>query len=159
MDDNTKIQNPNDNCIFCKIIKGEIPCFKIYENDTVLAYLDIFPANIGHTLVIPKKHAENIFEIDENTIAEIGKVSKIISDKLKNNLGAEGISIFQSNGKSAGQEIMHFHMHLVPRNNNETKEQTNSNIQKIMNLKTTEDFPREQGNFEKIKQIQEKLLQ
>jgi histidine triad (HIT) family protein len=153
-----KIQNHNKNCIFCKIIKGEIPCFKIYENDIVLAYLDIFPANTGHTLIIPKKHAENIFEIDENTIAEIGKVSKIIANKLKNTLGTKGISIFQSNGPSSGQEIMHFHMHLVPRNNNETREQTNSNIQKIMNLHTTKDFPREQGDFEKIKLIQERII-
>jgi histidine triad (HIT) family protein len=154
---NTTIHNKN--CIFCKIINGEIPCFKIYEDNKILAYLDIFPANTGHTLIIPKKHIENIFEIDENTIAEIGKVSKTISDKLKNNLKAEGISIFQSNGPNAGQEIMHFHIHLVPRNNNETKEQTNSNIQRIMNLKTTKDFPREQVDFEKIKLIQEKILQ
>ncbi len=149
--------NHNNTCIFCKIIKGEIPSLKIFENDKVLAFLDIFPANTGHTLIIPKDHAENIFEMKEDTIAEIGKTSKIIANKLKEKLGAKGVSIFQSNGSSAGQEVMHFHMHLVPRNLDDTQEKTNSKIQKIMNLHTKNNFDREQMDLEFGKQIQEKL--
>lgn len=133
-----------DDCIFCKIIKGELPCYRIFENDKILAYLDIFPANLGHTLIIPKKHQENIFDIDEEILQEITKQSKIIATNLKTNLPCDGITILQSNGKAATQLVNHYHMHIIPRYNQDnmvvkfnskpspiTLEQGNETLEKI----------------------------
>jgi histidine triad (HIT) family protein len=106
-------------CIFCKIVNHELPCFKVYEDELVLAFLNINPVTDGHTLIIPKKHYENIFEIDEETIERVGSVSKKIALKMKEVLNIDSINIFQSNGESAEQEIMHYHMHLIPRKDND----------------------------------------
>lgn len=103
-------------CVFCKIIKGELPCYKVYEDDLVFAFLDINPVVEGHTLIIPKKHYENIFEIDQEVLQRIISVAKIIAQKMKENLeGVEGVNLFQSNGKVAEQVVMHSHLHLLPR--------------------------------------------
>jgi len=136
----------NKDCIFCKIIKGEIPCYKIYENEEILAYLDIFPVNIGHTLIIPKNHHQNIFEIPESTLLKITKQSKIIATNIKKKLNYDGVNILQSNGKSAGQVIHHYHMHIIPRYENDkmelhfnsnknpiTQEQGNKMLTKLLN--------------------------
>lgn len=104
-----------ENCIFCKIINKEIPCYKIYEDELVLAFLDINPVVIGHTLVIPKKHFENIFEIEDEYLERIITVSKKISLKMKEVLGIEGINLYQANGLIAGQTVFHFHLHVLPR--------------------------------------------
>lgn len=104
-----------ENCIFCKIIKGEVPSYKVYEDDFVYAFLDINPSSPGHTLVIPKKHSENIFDIDKDDLERVIMVSKKISQKMKD-LGCDGINIYNNNGKDSGQIIFHFHMHIVPRN-------------------------------------------
>jgi len=108
-----------EDCIFCKIAKGEIPSFKIYEDKDIFAFLDIKPFSKGHCLVIPKKHFENIFDIDENTLKKVIVVSKKMSEKIKETLSADGIRLSQSNGKTAGQEIMHFHFHIIPRYEND----------------------------------------
>lgn len=108
-----------ENCIFCKIVKKELPCFKVYEDDLVLAFLNINPVTLGHTLLIPKKHFENIFDIDENILERIAEVSKKIALKMES-IDAEGVTVFQSNGKIAEQEIMHYHMHLIPRRKSDT---------------------------------------
>jgi len=102
-------------CIFCKIAKGEIPSYRIYENEDVLVFLDIKPFTKGHCLVIPKQHFENIFDIDENILQKIIVVTKKVSGIIKNTLNADGIRLSQSNGKTAGQEVMHFHLHIIPR--------------------------------------------
>jgi histidine triad (HIT) family protein len=104
-----------DDCIFCKIIKGEIPAHKIYEDDKILAFLDAFPIAKGHTLIIPKQHAENIYDINEETISHIGRISKRIAKQLKDKLKCDGINILQNNEKFSGQFVMHYHMHLIPR--------------------------------------------
>lgn len=104
-----------EDCIFCKIVKGDIPSFKIYEDNDVFAFLDIKPATKGHALVIPKKHAENVFEISEDALQKVSVVAKKLSAKLKEILEADGIRLSQSNGKAAGQEVMHFHLHVIPR--------------------------------------------
>ncbi|MCX6751151.1 MAG: HIT family protein [Candidatus Nomurabacteria bacterium] len=101
-------------CIFCKIIKKEIPCEKVYEDETVLAFLDINPVNLGHTLVVPKKHFENIYDIEENEVTHLIKIAKKISIALKK-MGADGTNITINNGKAAGQVIPHFHTHVIPR--------------------------------------------
>ena len=103
-----------DDCIFCKIVKGEIPSAKIYEDDKVLAFLDIAPINPGHTLVIPKAHFENIFETPEELVAELTTVVKKVSHALQV-LGPEGMNVAMNNGKAAGQDVFHSHIHVIPR--------------------------------------------
>ena len=103
-------------CVFCKIVNKELPCYKVYEDDFVLAFLDNKPTALGHTLIIPKEHYENIFDIDSEVLKRISEVSKIIANKMRESLGdVLGVSIFQSNGKVAEQVVMHYHMHVIPR--------------------------------------------
>lgn len=107
------------NCIFCKIIKGEIPGVKIYEDDRILAFLDISQATKGHTLVIPKEHVENVFEVKEDTIAYLFSKVPQLAKAITSVFNAEGLNILNNNGKVAGQSVFHFHVHLIPRYGNE----------------------------------------
>ena len=102
-------------CIFCKIINGEIPANVVYENGKVLAFLDINPINRGHTLIVSKKHYENISEITEDCLRDVVVVAKKIAGAMEIGLGAEGINILHASGKAAQQSVFHFHIHLVPR--------------------------------------------
>ena len=104
-----------ENCIFCKIIEGEIPCYKLYEDDLVLAFLDISPMANGHTLIIPKEHRENIFDVEEKYLERMVDVSKKIAQKMKDNIGAEGVNLYHASGACAEQTVFHFHLHVVPR--------------------------------------------
>jgi histidine triad (HIT) family protein len=104
-----------EGCIFCKIIKGEIPCFKVYEDDTVLAFEDINPISEGHTLVIPKAHAPNLWEIPEQALTAVSLVAKKIIHAIKEVLNPTGVACLQLNGKGANQVVMHYHLHLIPR--------------------------------------------
>ena len=103
-----------EDCIFCKIVNGEIPSFKVYEDDMVFAFLDINPLSRGHVLVLSKEHYENILEVPEDTYAHMAKMTKKISDKVQEVYKPEGILINQNNGKRAGQQIMHIHIHVKP---------------------------------------------
>ncbi len=105
----------NENCIFCKIVNKEIPSKKIYEDKKVIAFLDINPISKGHTLIIPKKHSENIFDIGESELKGIISTSKKISILLKNKLNADGVNILHASGKEAQQSVFHFHIHIIPR--------------------------------------------
>ena len=102
-------------CIFCKIIKGDIPSNKIYENDKVLAFLDIGPVNKGHTLVIPKKHCTNILDIETEDLDAVSEVVRKIAPAIKQAVDADGLTITSSNGEAAGQVVMHSHIHIIPR--------------------------------------------
>lgn len=102
-------------CLFCKIISGEIPCTKVYEDDTVLAFLDIHPVNIGHTLVIPKAHYTNLYETPDETLAHMAVIVKKLSIAIKSAVGADGINIEMNNDHVAGQIIFHTHIHIIPR--------------------------------------------
>ncbi|PJE81800.1 HIT family protein [Candidatus Pacearchaeota archaeon CG10_big_fil_rev_8_21_14_0_10_32_42] len=102
-------------CIFCKIVKREIPSEKIYEDENYLAFLDIHPQNKGHTIVIPKIHFENIFCGKEKNILGLGEVLKRVSILLKEKYGCEGVNLINNSGKVSGQEVGHFHFHVVPR--------------------------------------------
>ncbi len=102
-------------CLFCKIVSWEIPSYKVYENDHVLAFLDIFPINQYHTLVIPKKHSINTFDCEENELIEIMKALKHITKLYKEKLGIENIQIHNNNWKIAQQEVAHTHYHIIPR--------------------------------------------
>lgn len=99
-------------CLFCKIVAGEIPSKKIYEDDVVIAFLDISPDTVGHTLIIPKKHYKDIEDIDSKTLSHIMNVAKDIIKLLKEKLNIDGITLVQNNGEI--QEIKHFHLHLKP---------------------------------------------
>jgi histidine triad (HIT) family protein len=102
-------------CIFCKIAQKQLPASLVYEDEKVVAFLDIKPLNEGHTLVIPKAHYENIFDVPRELIAYLHGVTKQIAFAVKNATNADGISIIQQNGKAAGQDIFHLHVHVVPR--------------------------------------------
>lgn len=104
-----------DECLFCKIAKGETPSKKVYEDNETLAFLDINPANPGHTLVMPKKHSENIFDVGEAELHKTMDVVKVIATKLKENMNATGVNVVQNNGRHAGQLVSHIHFHVIPR--------------------------------------------
>ncbi len=102
-------------CIFCKIIKGEIPSNTVYENDNFKVILDVSPANLGHCLVLPKNHSEDIFEIEEDVLKGAFAIAKKIATALKASGLAEGVNILQNNKEVAGQTVHHFHIHVIPR--------------------------------------------
>jgi len=104
-----------EDCIFCKIIKGEIPSFKVYEDDMVFAFEDINPIAEGHTLVIPKEHAKDLGEVSNESLSAVHKASKKILDAIKRALQPTGVVAVQLNGESVGQSIFHYHLHLIPR--------------------------------------------
>jgi len=108
-----------NNCIFCAIAAGEIPSFKVYEDDVVLAYLDINPFTKGHTLVIPKQHSEGLLDTDEATLAAVIARVKKVAAHLKAALPFDGFNILQNNGEAAGKTVKHLHFHIVPRYGNE----------------------------------------
>jgi len=103
-----------EDCIFCKIIKGVLPCTKIYEDEKVLAFSDINPAVDGHVLVIPKAHTLDIWDISQDDLAAVHKASKIIAAAMKKAIPASGIICMQLNGSDVGQMVMHYHLHLIP---------------------------------------------
>ncbi|MFP4567320.1 MAG: HIT family protein [Candidatus Woesearchaeota archaeon] len=102
-------------CIFCKIIRGEIPSHKIYEDEHTLTFLDIKPKTKGHMITIPKKHYETIYDIPEETLIDIIKITKKMSKIVKEKLNADGVNIINSNEKAAQQDINHIHFHTLPR--------------------------------------------
>jgi histidine triad (HIT) family protein len=106
----------NENsCIFCRIAQKQVPANRVYEDEKVLAFLDIRPLNEGHTLVISKAHYENIFDVPQELNAYIHGVTKQIAIAVKKATNADGISIIQQNGKAANQDIPHLHVHVIPR--------------------------------------------
>ena len=104
-----------NNCVFCAIAANEIPSFKVYEDDLVLAYLDINPFSKGHTLVIPKEHSSGLLDTSDETLAALVARVKKVASHLKATLPCDGFNILQNNGEAAGQTVMHIHFHIVPR--------------------------------------------
>ena len=102
-------------CIFCKIVAGDIPSRKIYEDENHLAFLDIFPAGRGHSLVIPKSHHVDIHSISAADYGALASVAKQVADLLQNRLGSEGTTIMQMNREAGWQTVFHAHMHVIPR--------------------------------------------
>lgn len=105
----------SEECIFCKIIKGEIPCSKVYEDDSTFAFLDIAPVNKGHVLVLPKVHSETVFDISEKDMCAVAKTIRKICKAVKEGTEADGINIVQNNHSAAGQIVPHVHFHIIPR--------------------------------------------
>ena len=104
-----------EDCIFCKIIKGEIPSFKVYEDEYVFSFADINPIAEGHTLIIPKKHTRDLWEIDEKYLIAVHLASKKIIAAVSEALKPSGVAAMQLNGESVGQSVLHYHLHLIPR--------------------------------------------
>jgi len=107
--------DPNN--IFAKILRGEAPCFKVYEDDMTLAFMDVMPQAEGHTLVIPKYPAEDIFDLDPDYAAAMAKTVKRIAPAVRKAFDAPGILVAQLNGSAAGQTVFHIHTHIIPRTN------------------------------------------
>jgi histidine triad (HIT) family protein len=102
-------------CLFCKIVAGEIPCHKIYEDNSVLAFLDIKPLNPGHTLLVPKEHAENLLDSSTDTATALISTAKKITSAILQSVGASACNITFNNGAAAGQVVLHTHLHIIPR--------------------------------------------
>ena len=108
-----------DSCIFCKIIRGEIPSYKVYEDELVIAILDVNPSSNGHTLVMPKEHFSDVTTTPKNILDHCFEVSQVIAQAHIKQLHATGVNIITNAGKSAGQSVMHFHIHIIPRYEND----------------------------------------
>ena len=104
-----------NDCIFCKIAKGEIPSATVYEDDDFRVIMDISPASEGHMIILPKEHAANVYELSDATASKIYVLAKKLATALKDELDCDGIIILQNNGEAAGQTVFHLHMHIIPR--------------------------------------------
>jgi len=104
-----------NDCVFCRIVAGQIPSTRVYEDEHTLAFMDIGHVNPGHTLVAVKKHAANLYELDEAQAAAVARATVKISKAIKAAFQPEGLSVYQANGKPAGQTVFHYHVHLLPR--------------------------------------------
>lgn len=134
-----------EDCIFCKITKGEIPSFKVYEDDRVFAFEDINPIAEGHTLVIPKRHTQDLWEIPGEDLAAVHLASQKIIRAIKEVLNPTGVACLQLNGRGVNQVVMHYHLHLVPRTGGDPE----------LPLTTWEI---RQGDLEKIKQTADNIV-
>ncbi|MBE9557170.1 MAG: HIT family protein [Proteobacteria bacterium] len=102
-------------CIFCKIVAGDIPCFKLYEDDATIAFMDINPVNPGHALIVHKAHHKDLFEIPADNIASVTLSAQKVAKAVQTTLKPAGMNLLQCNGSAAKQSVMHFHMHVIPR--------------------------------------------
>lgn len=102
-------------CIFCKIVRGDIPSFKILEDELTIAFMDINPAHPGHALVIPRQHAEDLYAIDDESLAAVARSARRVGRAVQRTLSPQGLNLVQCNGDAAGQSVYHFHMHVLPR--------------------------------------------
>ncbi len=127
--------------IFAKIIRGEAPCFKVFEDEHTLAFMDIMPQAEGHTLVIPKEPAENIFDLSADGAAALARTTKRIAEAVRKVTGAPGVMLAQLNGSAAGQTVFHIHFHVIPRS---------SGIDLALHA-------REKADFTKLKALAEKI--
>ena len=106
-------------CIFCKIVSGQIPSIKIFENDMVLAFLDVGPISDGHTLVIPKQHCEGMNQASPETVAQIARTFPMLGGAVQKAMHADGYNVLCNNGAAAGQVVEHLHFHIIPRHDND----------------------------------------
>lgn len=105
----------DENCIFCKILAGEIPSTAVYEDDDFKAILDVNPAARGHVIILPKNHAANIYELPDEDASKIMVVAKKIATAIEKAYHCDGVNILQNNGEAAGQTVFHLHVHVIPR--------------------------------------------
>jgi histidine triad (HIT) family protein len=136
----------NTDCLFCKIITGEIPSQKIFEDGKTFAFLDIHPINRGHALVVPKSHHDNMLETPEDTFTQVMRTAQFLAPKIKKALNADGINIGINNGRAAGQLIFHLHVHIIPRFTNDGHVSWQS-------------IPYKEGEIDEVQKLIEKELQ
>jgi histidine triad (HIT) family protein len=105
---------PQEECVFCKILAGRLPSYRVYEDERHVAFLDINPFSAGHTLVCPKRHGETLWDLDESEIAEVFKVASKVSMGVVSATKADGFRIMQNNGEAANQAVAHIHVHVIP---------------------------------------------
>jgi histidine triad (HIT) family protein len=105
----------HEDCIFCKVLAGEIPSERVYEDEHVVGVMDINPWTRGHAVVIPRRHATNLFEISDEDLGHVAVGAKRLATKMRDTLGCDGVNLLQSNGPAAWQTIFHLHMHVIPR--------------------------------------------
>ncbi len=105
-----------EDCIFCAIVAGRAPAHRVFEDERVLIFMDLFPAHAGHTLIIPKQHATDLFEVGAEDLAAVVAQSKPLAAALERVFDCDGIAVIQLNRAAAGQTVFHYHMHLIPRN-------------------------------------------
>ncbi len=110
----------DENCVFCKIVNGDIPSAKLYEDEDFMIMLDIGPASFGHALLLPKNHYANLFEMPEEMLSKVMALAKVWGEKLVKALHADGLNLVQNNGLAAGQTVFHYHLHLIPRYEGDT---------------------------------------
>lgn len=116
-------------CIFCKIIENKITCYKIYEDENILAILDVFPIEKGHVLIISKKHYENILQLDPKTLQSSVRIIAPIYKKIQETFHCDGFNLFTNTHEIAGQEILHFHWHIIPRYQEHPKKFTTKRLE------------------------------
>ena len=104
-----------DGCIFCAIVAGRAPAARVAEDEHALAFLDLFPVGDGHTLVIPKDHAENVFEMQDGPMRAVAALARRVARAIRAELAPAGLAVYQANGEAAGQTVWHYHQHLIPR--------------------------------------------
>ena len=105
----------DENCIFCKIGSGDIPSYKLYEDEDFKVFLDLSPTSYGHALIIPKEHYKNLFELDDTIASKALVLAKKVGAAMMNTLHCDGLNVLQNNGEAAGQTMFHIHIHLIPR--------------------------------------------
>jgi histidine triad (HIT) family protein len=104
-----------EDCIFCKIVAGELPAAKVHEDDRTVAFMDISPATRGHLLVIPRAHARDLHEVSEEDLCACARTAKLLAARVRDRLGASGVNLLNSCGAAAWQTVFHFHVHVIPR--------------------------------------------
>ncbi|MFW9809479.1 MAG: HIT family protein [Candidatus Thorarchaeota archaeon] len=105
----------DENCIFCRIVRGEMPASLIFEDEICMAFMDVFPINRGHSLLIPKKHYVNLLDVDNDVIAHLAVRLADLTSRVKNATGEDGVLNIVANGEGAGQDVPHLHIHAIPR--------------------------------------------
>ena len=105
----------DDDCIFCRIVRGDAPCALVFEDDLTLVFMDIRPVSRGHTLIVTREHFENLYEVSEEALAAVARASLRLAPAIRQVIAPEGLRVFQLNGAAAGQTVFHYHMHLIPR--------------------------------------------
>lgn len=109
----------DENCIFCKLANGDIPTATVYEDEYLRAIMDAAPANKGHIIILPKSHAADIYELEDEYVSRAFVLAKKLAVALKKLTGCDGVNILQNNGEAAGQTVFHFHVHVIPRFKND----------------------------------------
>jgi histidine triad (HIT) family protein len=127
----------DDNNVFAKVLRGEVPCHKIYEDDDTLAFLDIMPRTPGHALVITKEKARDLFDIKPAALARLMAVVQKLAPKIQDAMGADGVLIQQFNGAAAGQTMFHLHVHIIPRKEGEALKPHAGNLEDQAKLAAT----------------------